>query len=172
MHTNAVLAFPLLGIVAATAAPMLALLGPGVDGRDRRDAGALRGRRRRRIVAVLLGTALLAAQRPGAEAVSNWVQAGVGALAIAVAAIATRDAGIRTQILAIAVAVLATELVMATRALAGHVPAGSAYAGPAGPARARAGRRGRGRRRRRGWAVLRLGADRLPVLAQVATARR
>ena len=94
LHTNAALAFPLLGIVAATAAPVLAVLGP--EWTDAADAmrvlcvaGAVG------IVTVLLGTALLAAQRPGAEAVTNWVQAGVGALAIAAGAVATRDAGIR-----------------------------------------------------------------------------
>jgi PST family polysaccharide transporter len=110
-HTQAVLAIPLLGLVAGLADPILAVLGP-----QWRDAATpvrilcLAGAAY--ILTILLNIALMAAQRQGTASLLNWIRAVIGVVAIVVAAKLTSGQGDAEHIIAIAVAMLATQIVM------------------------------------------------------------
>jgi teichuronic acid exporter len=113
VHANAIIAFPLLGIVAGTAQPVVAILGP-----DWAAAAAplrvLCLASSLWVVFSLLCTVLMAAQRPGAEALFNWGRAVVSGITVTVAAVLTAGSSIATRIMAIAFAILVLEIVMAT----------------------------------------------------------
>jgi PST family polysaccharide transporter len=111
VHTNAIIAFPLLGVVAGSAQPVVALIGPEWAAA----VGPLRVLCLASMIWVifsLLCTALMAAQRPGAEALFNWIRAGVSAATVTGAAVLTRGQEIGPRIMAIALAVLALEIIM------------------------------------------------------------
>jgi PST family polysaccharide transporter len=110
-HTQSVIAFPLLGVIVGTAGPILGILGPEwtdavTPVRILCVASAMF------IVTSLLGTALMAAQRQGTEALFNWIHAAVSAAAIAVGAYLTWTSADRPRIMAIAIAAVATETVV------------------------------------------------------------
>jgi O-antigen/teichoic acid export membrane protein len=113
VHTNAIIAFPLLGIVAGTAQPVVAVIGPDwlaavAPLRVLCLASCLW------VVFSLLCTALMAAQRPGAEALFNWVRALVSAVTVSLAAVLTGGAETAVRIMAIALAILGLEVIMVT----------------------------------------------------------
>jgi O-antigen/teichoic acid export membrane protein len=110
-HTQAVFAFPLLGLVTATADPVLEILG------DEWTPAALPLRilclaTAVWIVSLMLTTALQAAHRVGVGALFNWLHALVSGITIAVSAFLTGSDSTRTQIVAIASSVLVTEVII------------------------------------------------------------
>lgn len=111
VHVSAVTAFPLFGLAAAIAEPALALLGPEwVDAAAPLRVLCLAGAVW--VIYSQLCTGLMAAQRPGTEALFNWLRAAVIAGTLGVAAVLSWTAPLATRVVAIALSVLAMEAVM------------------------------------------------------------
>jgi teichuronic acid exporter len=101
VRAGAVLSIPALGVLAAAAEPLMMVIGEQwVDAAAPMRLLCLASAFM--IVSGLFHPALQAAQRPGLPAVVTWVQAGLVAGAIFVAAELSRNAGTRDQLVAVA----------------------------------------------------------------------
>lgn len=108
LHAAAMIMYPGLGILAATAGPLLRLIGEEWSPA----AGALRvlcAAGAITMVGSILTPAVQAAGRPGVGAVIGWVEAAVAAVAIVAVGLWMRDAAVTGQVLAIAWTVLAVQ---------------------------------------------------------------
>ncbi|GAB7050421.1 oligosaccharide flippase family protein [Catenuloplanes indicus] len=111
VHAAAMLMYPALGILAATAGPLLRLAGEEWAPA----AGALRVLCAAGAITMLgsiLTPAVQAAGRPGVGAVIGWVEAAVAAISIVAVGLWMRDAAVGSQVLAIAWTVFAVQGVM------------------------------------------------------------
>ncbi|WP_033340214.1 lipopolysaccharide biosynthesis protein [Catenuloplanes japonicus] len=111
VHAAAMLMYPALGILAATAGPLLRLIGDEWSPA----AGALRVLCAAGAITMLgsiLTPAVQAAGRPGVGAVIGWVEAVVAAASIVTVGLLMRDAPVTAQVLAIAWTVLAVQGLM------------------------------------------------------------
>jgi PST family polysaccharide transporter len=116
VHAGAVLALPALGIVAAVSHPLLSLLGPEwVEATAAMRMLCLAGA----VTAVgqLLVPAVQAAGRPGVAAVIGWTGAAVAAASIVTVGIGFSAAPPATQVMAMAVALLAAQATIAALTL-------------------------------------------------------
>ncbi|MFI5845072.1 lipopolysaccharide biosynthesis protein [Catenuloplanes sp. NPDC051500] len=108
LHAAATIMYPGLGILAATAGPLLRLIGDEWSPA----AGALRvlcAAGAITMVGNILTPAVQAAGRPGVGAVIGWVEAAAAAVSIVTVGLWMRDAPVTTQVLAIAWTVLAVQ---------------------------------------------------------------
>lgn len=109
VHAGAVFSVPALGVLAATAEPLVLIIGE-------QWAEAVAPLRLLCLVSVFLllhalfGAALQAAQRPGLPAVMTWLTAGATGAAILAAALASREADTVGRLLAVAWAMLLVQL--------------------------------------------------------------
>jgi PST family polysaccharide transporter len=118
MHTAAVMSFPLLGILAAVAQPLVLVIGPQWD----QAAEPLRvlclvsavG-----VVSALLSPAMQAAGRTGVTAMFTWATAAASAAGLSTAAWLSASAGVTAKLYAVAWAALSVQ--SATTLLMGYV---------------------------------------------------
>ncbi len=113
LHAGAVLAFPVLGILAASASSFLGLIGPewvaaATALRVLCVVGAIF------VIGIILAPAVQAAGRPGVAAAIGWTEAALAVSAIAAVGYTYRSADTATQVLAIALATLSVHSVVIT----------------------------------------------------------
>ncbi|GAB7043507.1 lipopolysaccharide biosynthesis protein [Catenuloplanes niger JCM 9533] len=108
LHAAALIMYPALGVLAATAGPLLRLVGEEWEPA----AGALRvlcATGAITMIGSILTPAVQAAGRPGVGAVIGWVEAAAAATSIVAVGLWMRDAPVPTQVLAIAWTVFAVQ---------------------------------------------------------------
>lgn len=111
MHGTAVLAFPVLGIVAGVAEPLVLFIGPqwAQAGAPLRVLCVVSGVA---MIYTMFGLALNAAQRPGIPAVFTWITMACSATGIVIGSKVSADAGTGGKLMAVAWAMLAVQLVV------------------------------------------------------------
>jgi PST family polysaccharide transporter len=110
LHAGALLAFPILGVLAAAAQPLLAFIGPEwVAGTRALQVLCMVGGVA--VIGMILAPAVQAAGRPGVAAAIGWTEAACAAGALAAVGWSYADATPAAQVLAIAFAVVGVRTV-------------------------------------------------------------